>query len=293
MSHSLIVPPPTDETVVVCTRWLRAKGRDGAPPPASAADAAAEEADAAEEERSEAERALGLLPLRSAAAAAAAASEAAGHRASGGEAYRRGDHAAALRCFEAAARADPRCVPSALNRSAALLKLARHRDALLAADRALWLSNGSSAKAYYRRAAAFMAAGDFNEALCDLDAARVLEPADAAVAASRLKALEAREQACWSFAAAAKATPQPACVALMEALEQFDGAEMELHDGRLALRWGAGADADGEERPEVVREEAGPLDGRALWALEAANPNANPDPNPNPITLTLTLALAL
>ena len=73
MSHSLIVPPPTDETVVVCTRWLRAKGRDGAPPPASAADAAAEEADAAEEERSEAERALGLLPLRSAAAAAAAA----------------------------------------------------------------------------------------------------------------------------------------------------------------------------------------------------------------------------
>ena len=44
---SLIVPPPTDETIVVCSRWLKAKGRDGAPPPADAADAAAEEADAA------------------------------------------------------------------------------------------------------------------------------------------------------------------------------------------------------------------------------------------------------
>ena len=275
VSRSLIVPPPTDETVVVCTRWLRAKGRDGAPPPASAADAAdaaAEEADAAEEaqERSEAERALGLLPLRSAAAAAAATSEAAGHRASGGEAYRRGDYAAALRCFEAGARADPRCVRSALNRSAALLKLARHRDALLAADRALWLSNGSSAKAYYRRAAAFTAAGDFNEALCDLDAAKVLEPADAAVAAARLKALEAREEACWSFAAACKATPPLPCVTLMDELEQFDGEEVELQDGRLALRWGPIPDADGKERPEVAREEAGPLDGRALWALEAA-----------------------
>ena len=279
VSRSLIVPPPTDETVVVCTRWLRAKGRDGAPPQASAAadaadaaDAAAEEADAAEvaQERSEAERALGLLPLRSAAAAAAAASEAAGHRASGGEAYRRGDHAAALRCFEAGARADPRCVLSALNRSAALLKLARHRDALLAADRALWLSNGSSAKAYYRRAAAFTAAGDFNEALCDLEAAKVLEPADAAVAAARAKALEAREEACWSFAAACKATPPLPCVALMDELEQFDGEEVELHDGRLALRWGPDPDADGKERPEVAREEAGPLDGRALWALEAA-----------------------
>ena len=73
-----------------------------------------------------------------------------------------------------------------------------------------------------------------------LDAARVLEPADAAVAAARLRALEAREQACWSFAAAAKATPRPPCVALMEESEQFDGAEVELHDGRLALRWGPG-----------------------------------------------------
>ena len=280
MSRSLIVPPPTDETVMVCTRWLRAKGRDGAAiiDAADAADAAAEEADAAEEalELTEAERALGLLPLRGATAAAAAASEAAGHRSSGKEAFQRGDWKAALRCYEAGARADPRCVLSALNRSAALLKLGRHRDALLAADRALWLTNGSSAKAYYRRAAAFTAAGDFNEALCDLDAAKVLEPADAAVVAARLKALETREEACWQFSAACKMTPPSPCVMLMDELEQFEGEEVELHDGRLALRWGATPkglltqfDADAKEWPEV-REEAGPLDGRALWAMEAA-----------------------
>ena len=88
------------------------------------------------------------LPVAAVGRGRGAARRAAGHRASGKEAFQRGDWKAALRCYEAGARADPRCVLSALNRSAALLKLGRHRDALLAADRALWLTNGASATAW-------------------------------------------------------------------------------------------------------------------------------------------------
>ena len=43
---------------------------------------------------------------------------------------------------------------------------------MLAADRALHLTDGTDAKAWYRRAAAWLEAGEFNEAIADCDYAK-------------------------------------------------------------------------------------------------------------------------
>eukprot|EP00966_Prymnesium_polylepis_P264442 6109373-Prymnesium_polylepis.1 len=77
------------------------------------------------------------------------------HRARGATLVKAQDWAGALAAFDAAAAADARCVKAQLNRSLVLLQLGHHRAAVLAADRALHLSDGRSAKAWFRRANAF------------------------------------------------------------------------------------------------------------------------------------------
>ena len=84
---------------------------------------------------------------------------------------RRARWGGALSEYEKAAEANPKSVEAMLGRGRALLELGREREALLAADRVLWFTGGKSARAFSLRAAAFLAAGEFNEAAADAAAA--------------------------------------------------------------------------------------------------------------------------
>ena len=172
------------------------------------------------------------------------------------------------------------------------------RRAILAADRALQLTDGKEAKAWYRRAAAWLACGEFNEAIADCDAAKRIEPGDKAIVALRKKAEEDRENATWGFAADQRkverlndddnsgdawreaeaengvcggdwmegASSLLACRAMIE-VEEFTGESVELADGTLTLKW-----APNEKHPEGREKVFSPamLDQRALFCIEEA-----------------------
>ena len=99
----------------------------------------------------------------------------------GAELFKDGDYDRALQAFEDALEKDSYNFKLHLNRAATLLKIEQPRRAVLAADRALHLCEGKEAKAWYRRAAAWLAAGEFNEAIADCDQAKKIEPSNEAV----------------------------------------------------------------------------------------------------------------
>jgi tetratricopeptide (TPR) repeat protein len=200
--------------------------------------------------------------------------EAVGIRERGAELFKKGDVTGALQTFDEAIDKAPDEFRAHLNRCAALMKLDMPRRAVLSADRALHLTHGKEAKAWYRRASAWIACGEFNEAIADCDAAKRLEPGDKAIPALRKKAEEERENATWGYAAderkvqkLAAQLDDPALSAAdklmleasfrasagsgdwtegsshldaaraMMAIEEFSGESIELADGVLTLRW--------------------------------------------------------
>ena len=210
------------------------------------------------------------------------------------------DFPAALAAFSsAAAKAhhDPR---AHLNRSAVLLRLGRPRQAVLAADRALRLGADVEAKGWYRRASAWLAAGEFNEAIADLEEAKRLEPGDKAIIALRKEAEAARENGTWAFASDcrrldkldkldARRDEQPTgeqgageqgageqgagegldlsliAARCMRAIETFDGQRLKLEGSSLRLEWAA-SKAMPEGRTTVIHPAC--LDQRALFCIE-------------------------
>ena len=131
--------------------------------------------------------------------------DAEGDREKGAYLFKNGENEAALQKFEESIGKNPDEFRAHLNRAATFLKLDMPRRAVLSADRALHLTEGKEAKCYYRRAAAWLACGEFNECIADCDAAKRLEPADKAIAALRKKGEEERENATWGFSADSRA----------------------------------------------------------------------------------------
>ena len=218
--------------------------------------------------------------------------------------FKQGDFAGALEAFDGAITASADDSRAHLNRAAALLKLNMPRRAVLAADRSLHLCAGGEAKAWYRRAAAWLDCGEFNECIADCEYAKRLEPSDKAIVALRKKAEEEREGATFAFArdqkrveklreqledpklsAADKAMIQAAnagtsgdwregvanldaCRTVL-AIEEFTGHTIELLDGSLTLQWVANRKKGEEEgRQEVIAPAM--LDQRALFCIEEA-----------------------
>ena len=98
--------------------------------------------------------------------------EASSDRERGAYHFKQGDYVDALHAFDECLKKSPDDLRAHLNRAATLTKLDMPRRAILAADRALQLTDGKEAKAWYRRAAAWLACGEFNEAIADCDAAK-------------------------------------------------------------------------------------------------------------------------
>ncbi|KAL1520689.1 hypothetical protein AB1Y20_022258 [Prymnesium parvum] len=269
------LPPPSAEEEAAIAQSEDEAAREAA---AAIADASAEE----EEEPSS--------PSAGAEEAARACDE-------GAEAFKQKRWAAALASFDAALRVAPRDPRALLNRAAALLKLERYREAVVAADGALWASRGASAKAWYRRALALLALGEPHEAAADLSRALALSPSDPAARAAAAEAAAAVEAAAAAFGrdvvrlktggdvarlaamlrqqgaddpegeAAAVAAESGGggggdlrAVRLMCELAAFDGTSVELLDGTLRL--------EGRDGGAAARGGGWRLDRRALWALE-------------------------
>ena len=217
--------------------------------------------------------------------------EAEAERLTGVTAFKAADWEGALDAFTRASELAPNDHRAHLNRSACLLKLGREREAVLAADVALHRCKGADAKAWYRRASAWLATGEFNECLADLEMARRMEPADKAIGTLKAKAEEERETATFSFSvdlklaqnedaqAAGEPVPHPnqlrmglkprgdlRAVRTMNAIEAFDGASLTLRDDTLTLAHAPSrALSDGATRVLAPAF----LDHRALFSLEA------------------------
>ena len=217
--------------------------------------------------------------------------EAEAERLTGVTAFKAADWEGALDAFTRASELAPDDHRAHLNRSACLLKLGREREAVLAADGALHRCKGADAKAWYRRASAWLASGEFNECLADLEVARRMEPADKAIGTLKAKAEEERETATFSFSvdlklaqnedaqAAGEPVPHPnqlrmglkprgdlRAVRTMNAIEAFDGASLTLRDDTLTLAHAPSrALSDGATRVLAPAF----LDHRALFSLEA------------------------
>ena len=293
---SMIAPPDEKANVLACAAFLekqkekrRARRVElglpaDAPLPEDSDDEAAESDEEQEEEERLAARKRRELKYRWEKPEVKAREKAEKLREAGAELFREGNFDEALDRFEQACKTDQTDVKSELNRAATLMKLERPRDSVLAADRALWKSEGGEAKAWYRRGAAWLSCGEFNEAIADMDAAKRLAPGDKAIGAIRKKAEEEREDATWTFQADSKlyeastqeeiegaAPPKRApsgslaAVRTMLTLEEFKGQEVELHDGVLRLVWQPTRD-DRRQRERCVRPAL--LDQRALFCLE-------------------------
>jgi tetratricopeptide (TPR) repeat protein len=235
--------------------------------------------------------------------------EAEAERLTGVTAFKAADWEGALDAFTRASELAPDDHRAHLNRSACLLKLGREREAVLAADVALHRCKGADAKAWYRRASAWLASGEFNECLADLERARRMEPADKAIGTLKAKAEEERETATFSFSvdlklaqnedaqAAGEPVPHPnqlrmglkprgdlRAVRTMNAIEAFDGASLTLRDDTLtlahapsrALSDGAPSRALSDGAPSRALSDGATrvlapafLDHRALFSLEA------------------------
>ena len=212
-------------------------------------------------------------------------------RLKGVTAFKAADWGGALDAFLRASELAPDDHRAHLNRSACLLKLGREREAVLAADTALHQCAGADAKAWYRRASAWLATGEFNECLADLEMARRMEPAEKAIGVLKAKAEEERETATFSFSvdlklaqnedaqAAGEPVPHPnqlrmgvkprgdlRAVRTMNAIEAFDGASLTLRDDTLTMALAPSrALSDGPARVLAPAY----LDHRALFSLEA------------------------
>jgi hypothetical protein len=123
-------------------------------------------------EAEEEARLLGVEPTEAEQVAAEA------ERAEGNVHFKAGDWLLALGRYDKAAALDGMDLAIELNRSAVLLKLERYLEAARAADRALVLSEGRSAKAWFRRAAAFQGMGDLENASWDFKTMLAVEPAN-------------------------------------------------------------------------------------------------------------------
>ena len=212
-------------------------------------------------------------------------------RLKGVTAFKAADWGGALDAFLRASELAPDDHRAHLNRSACLLKLGCEREAVLAADTALHQCAGADAKAWYRRASAWLATGEFNECLADLEMARRMEPAEKAIGVLKAKAEEERETATFSFSvdlklaqnedaqAAGEPVPHPnqlrmgvkprgdlRAVRTMNAIEAFDGAKLTLRDDTLTMALAPSrALSDGPARVLAPAY----LDHRALFSLEA------------------------
>lgn len=212
--------------------------------------------------------------------------EAARAREKGANQFKDCDYEGALESFLEALKADETDIKCELNVAATLMKLDRPRESILAADRALWKSNGKDAKAWYRRGAAWLACGEFNECIADMDKAKSIEPGNKAIPEVRKRAEQEREDATWSFAADEKLASRPdevkpikgeprcfqgneGAVRTMIAFEAFRGQEVEMHDGVLRLGWHAQRKANGlvlDAKEEFYQPAM--LDQRALFCIE-------------------------
>ncbi|KAL1521894.1 hypothetical protein AB1Y20_021545 [Prymnesium parvum] len=238
-----------------------------------------EEEDEEEEEEGEEEAAEELFKSRTSTLDRTLADK---YRAEGAEFVKMGKWEEALLRFTRAIERDPTDFRNHLNRSLCYLKLGKSKGAALAADRALHLSRGKSAKAWFRRASAFLAAGEFNECLYDLSIAQRLEPGDKAIAELRKKAEEERETQTFTFASDCRklrdreqsVTREEAgtkaampygdldAVKTMVSIEEFEGSIIELiGTHRLTLAWD-----DGREKSVSPS----PLDRRSLFCFEDA-----------------------
>ena len=165
--------------------------------------------------------------------------EAETERQRGADYFKQGKWEKALEKFEEALTKAPEDYKCHLNRAATLLKLERPRRAVLAADRALHLCEGKEAKAWYRRAACWLATGEFNECIADCDKAKSLEPSDKAIKELRERAEKEREDETWSFASDCRKVEK------QREQEEAEEEEREAREAAAALE-DIDDDVDGE-----------------------------------------------
>ena len=211
VASAMLVPPPMGDGIVTRVAWLRAqRAKEGLRDTESAVFEGVDTLwsdDEEEEEEEESFAAAAVTQLgtpQERREKKEAEDRANGARRQGVEQFKKGDFQRAIHHFDYMAKNTPDDPRAHLNRAAVLLKLKRTREAVLAADRALWLTNGESGKAWYRRALAFKEAGEFNEALADIDAARVREPADKEIKKLREQMKEEQETCTWAFSSECK-----------------------------------------------------------------------------------------
>eukprot|EP00656_Telonema_subtile_P054418 TRINITY_DN8136_c0_g1_i3.p1 TRINITY_DN8136_c0_g1~~TRINITY_DN8136_c0_g1_i3.p1 ORF type:complete len:752 (+),score=232.49 TRINITY_DN8136_c0_g1_i3:310-2565(+) len=168
----------------------------------------------------------------------------------GNESFKAGEYQAALDTYKQAAAADPCSLGVQLNLAACFLKEACQDStaALLAANNALHIARGKSAKAYFRRALAFEMMGDDLNAHHDFAAARKLAPEDKTL-----------QQTCKGSYAASLENPNEMVGSFQEAKENYFYQWYKVLDPAYE-EWEAR-----KESSLTVDRTCGFLSARALW----------------------------
>jgi len=169
---SLVFPPAKGEGMLVAMDRLRRREEKYGPRATVPRDQllAQEEAEPEEEEEAPEDH-----------LDAGAKAEAERLRKSGNELFKAGDHKKALATYREALRCTTYDPDLYTNIAPCCLQLGKPADAVAACTRALELTKGSSAKAWYRRGLAHQKCGDLGHAHYDFREALVLSPGDTAI----------------------------------------------------------------------------------------------------------------